>query len=171
MVLVSPDLSGGMRAPEPRPIGYAFALPQLAARLGGRKVRRARLSRWEAYGTGLFVFGLSCVFVGRLVLPLVRPLLGRLLVLLALPFAMWIAWLLLYYVVSLLIALLRNLGLYSEPTNHPFQHVFIVALITVLAALLARDETGWMKSLGIFWITLVALNLFSLLLLRILDEH
>ncbi len=150
--------------------GYAFALPRLAARLGGRKVRRARWSRWEAYGTGLLVFGLSCVFVGRLISPLVRPIFWQLLVLLALPFAIWIGWLLLYYVASLLIALLRKLGLYSGGTNHSFQHVFIICLITILAALLARDETGWMQSLGIFWLALVGFNLVSIVGLRILDE-
>ena len=149
--------------------GYAFALPRLAVRLAGQKVRRARLSRWEAYGTGILVFGLSCVFAARLVLPLVRPAFWQLLILVALPFAMWIAWLLLYYVVSLLVALLRKLELYSAPTNHPFQHIVIICLITVLAALLAREETGWMRLLGILWIVLVALNLFSIVILRIIN--
>ena len=36
----------------PRPIGYAFALPRLVARLAGREVRRAEFSRGEAYGAG-----------------------------------------------------------------------------------------------------------------------
>ena len=48
-----------------REIGYAFALPRLIARLGGRHARRAEFSRWEAYGLGILVFGISCVFVAR----------------------------------------------------------------------------------------------------------
>jgi hypothetical protein len=170
MVFVSPDLPAGVSARETRPVGYAFALPRLVARLGGRKVRRARLSRWEAYGTGILVFGLSCAFAGRLVLPLVRPAFFQLLALLVLPFAMWVAWLLLYYVNSLIIAFFRKLGLYCALTNNPFQHVVIISLSTLLAALLVRDETGWMQLLGAFWMTLVALNLLSIVVLKILDE-
>jgi len=163
MVFVSPDFSAGMSEV------YAFALPRLAARLAGRKVRRARLSRWEADGTGILVFGLSCVFAGRAVPLLVRP--GwQLLTWLALPFVMWVAWLLLFYVDSLIVALFRKMGLCRTVTNHAFQHVVIISLISLLAALLVRDESGWMRLLGAFWIALVALNLLSLVALKILDE-
>ena len=164
MVLVSPDFRSDMS-------GYAFALPRLMARLAGRKVRRAELSRWEAYGTGTLVFGISCIFAARFVLSLVRPVALQALALLFLPFGIWIAFLLLVYVDSLLVALLRRLGLYSAVTNNPFQHFFIISLTTLLAALLVRDETGWMRSLGSCWIALVALNLLSILLLKFLDER
>jgi len=155
---------------ETRLVGYAFALPRLAARLSGQKVRHARLSRWEAYGTGILVFGLSCVFAGWLVLPFVRPAFLQLLALLVLPFVMWIAWLLLYYVNSLIIALFRKVGLFCAVTNHAFQHVVIISLVTLLSALLVRDGAGWMQLLGAFWIILVALNLLSIVLLKTLDE-
>ncbi len=77
------------------------------------------------------------------------------------------AFLLLYYVNSLMIALLRRLGLYSAMTNNPFQHFVIMSLTTLLALLLVRDESGWMRSLGIFWLGLLFLNLISILLLQI----
>jgi hypothetical protein len=155
---------------ELRPPGYAFALPRLGARLAGRKVRRAPLSSWETYGTGIFVFALSAVFAGRLILPLVRPAFLQLLALLVLPFLIWVAWLLLFYVNSLVIALFRKLGLYSAATNNPFQHVVIVALSTLLAALLVRDASGWIRLLGTAWIALVGLNLLSIVILKILHE-
>ena len=71
MVFVSPDFSEAMKSDSPsgREIGYAFALPRLIARLGGRRARRAEFSRWEAYGMGILVFGVSCVFVARTLLP------------------------------------------------------------------------------------------------------
>ena len=39
-------------------------------------------------------------------------------------------------------------------------------LTTLFALLLVRDETGWMRSLGIFWLGLVSLNLISILILQ-----
>jgi hypothetical protein len=153
-----------------RQIGYAFALPRLVARLGGRKVRRAELSRWEAYGVGLLVFGISCVFVGRALLSIVRPPPLQLLIALLLPFGIWVAFLILYFLNWLISRFLRQLGLYSAPTNNPFQHFAIMSLITLLAALLVNDECDWVKSLGIFWLGLLALNLLSLLVLKLLHE-
>jgi hypothetical protein len=153
-----------------REIGYAFALPRLVARLGGRKVRRAELSRWEAYGMGLLVFGISCVFVARAILPIVRPLPLQLFVALLLPFAIWIVFLIVYFVNWLIVTFLRQLGLYSAMTNNPFQHFVIMSLITLLAARLVWDESGWLKSLGLFWLGLVALNWLSIACLKILNE-
>jgi len=152
-------------------LGYAFALPRLAARFGRRQVRRAELSRWEAYGTGILVFGISCVFAGRAILPLVRPLALQLLALLLLPFAIWIAFLLVYFVNAQIVALLRRLGLYSAPTNNSLQHFVIISGITLLAALLLRDECDWVKSLGVFWLGLVSLNLLSIVILRLRHEN
>ena len=153
-----------------RTLGYAFALPRLVARLAGRRMRRAEFSGGEAYGLGIVVFGISCVFVARAISPFVRLVVWQLVFLFLLPFAMWIAWLLLYYVNALFIALCRRLGLYSAVMNIPFQHAIIMSLITLLAARLTYEETGWMQSLGIFWLGLVALNLFSIACLTILDE-
>jgi len=153
-----------------RTLGYAFALPRLVARLAGRKVRRAEFSGWEANGLGIVVFGISCVCAAQALVPLVRPLLLQLLALFLLPFAIWIAWLLLYYVNALFIGLCRKLRLYSAVTNIPLQHVIIMSLITLLATLLIYEDTGWMQWLGILWLGLVALNLFSIACLTILDE-
>ena len=83
------------------------------------------------------------------------------LVLFLLPFAIWLAFLVLYYLNSLVIAVLRRLGLYAAITNNPFQHFVIMSLTTLFALLLVRDETGWMRSLGIFWLGLLSLNLIS----------
>jgi hypothetical protein len=171
MVFVSPDFFEAMKVgggASGREIGYAFALPRLIARLGGRNSRRAELSRWEAYGVGILVFGISCVFAAHALLPIVRPKFVQLLALLLLPFAIWVVFLLLYYVNSLMAALLRRLGLYSAGTNIPFQHFVIMTLVTLLAARLLLNESVWMRSLGIFWLGLLGLNLLSIVLLKIL---
>lgn len=139
--------------------GYWFALPRLCARLVERKVRRAEWSRWEAYGLGWLVFGIGCIFLARYFFGVVESWPGRGLCLLLTPIAIWLACLVIYFVNWLLAKLLRRLGLYSGPTNRSLQSFIIIALVTLLAALLVRDETGWMRSLGIFWLALVGLNL------------
>jgi hypothetical protein len=153
-----------------RELGYAFALPRLIARLAGRRARRAELSRWEAYGLGILVFGISCVFAARIILPVVRLEVLQGLVLVLLPFAIWIAYLLLYFLNAQIVSLLRTLGLYSAPTNNPFQHIVIMSGTTLLAGLLLQDECAWLKSLGIFWLVLLALNLLSIAVLKLLHE-
>ncbi len=147
--------------------GYWFALPRLVARIAGRKVRRAEFSCWEAYGMGLLVFGIGCVFLAHVLLAVVSPWPLRLLCLLITPVAIWIACLLVYFINWLIAGLLRRLGLYSAPTNNPLQSVMIISLITLLALLLLRDESGWLRSLGGFWLALLALNLISAAILRI----
>jgi hypothetical protein len=153
-----------------RELGYAFALPRLIARLAGRRARRAELSRWEAYGLGILVFGISCVFAARIIFPVVRLEVLQGLVLVLLPFAIWIAYLLLYFVNAQIVSLLRTLGLYTAPTNNPFQHIVIMSGTTLLAGLLLQDECAWLKSLGIFWLVLLALNLLSIAVLKLLHE-
>ena len=155
---------------EGRALGYAFALPRLVARLGGRHPRRAEFSRWEAYGLGILVFGISCVFVARLVLPLVRPGLLQGLALVLLPFAVWIGYLLLYFVNAQIVVPLRALRLYSAPTNNPFQHFVIMSGTTWLALLLLRDECDWLKSLGLFWLGLLFCNLLAIVILKLRHE-
>ncbi len=150
--------------------GYAFALPRLIARLAGRPARRAEFSRWEAYGLGILVFGISCVFAGRMILPLVRPGVLQGLVLFLLPFAVWIAYLLLYFVNARIVALLRKLGLYAAPTNNPFQHSVIMAGTTLFALLFLRDECNGVKSLGVFWLGLLSCNLLAIVILKLRHE-
>ena len=150
--------------------GYAFALPRVVARLAGHKVRRAEFSGAEAYGVGILVFGISCVWAERAFLPLVRALPLPLFFLILLPVGIWAAFLILYYLVSLVIALCRRLGLYAAVTNNPFQHVAIMSLTTLLSVLLLRDECSWVKSLGILWLGLLGLNLLALVWLSLVRE-
>ncbi len=159
-----------MNAPATAHVGYAFALSRLVARLAGREARRAELCRWEAYGLGILVFGMSCVGAARLVLPLVRPGLLQGLVLLLLPFAVWLVFLPLYFINARLAALLRRLGLHTGPTNNPVQHFVFMTLTTVLALIFLRDECDWIKALGIFWLALLACNLLAIVILKFRHE-
>ena len=145
--------------------GYLFALSRLIARLRGQEVQRAEWSRGEIYSFGFCVFGFACVVAARAVWPFVRPA-----VFLFLPLAVWIGFLLLYYFISLLARLLRCVGVYSAVTNNPLQHFVIMSLLTLLAGWLLLDPNIWLRSLGIFWLALVGLNLLAVALLKIRHE-
>ena len=149
--------------------GYILALPRLLARLAGRPARRAEWSAGEVYGFGTFVFALACLAGGHALFRFVRLGATRWLGLVLLPLFVWIAFLFLYYLNSLLARLLRRLGLYSARTNNPLQHLVIISLMTLLAGWMV-EQNGWLSSLGILWLTLVALNLLALLALKIFDE-
>ena len=150
--------------------GYAFALPRVVAKLFGAKPRRAEWSAAEAYGFGALVFAIACVFSGRELSLFVRPWPWRGLLLLALPFAVWAGFVLLYYLLSLLIKLLRKIRLYTAPTNDPFQHVVIMFLMSLIALRFLRDPLGWISSLGVTWFMLVGTNIFCIFFERLLDE-
>lgn len=156
-----------MNATETSQPGYAFSLPLLLARLRGRKARRAEWSRWEAYGFGTLVFAMSCIFAGRILLPLVRPGLGQALLLLLLPFATCLAFLPLYSLNARAVALLRRLRFYTAPTNNSFQHVVIMTLTSAIAFFFSRDDCAWLNSLGVFWFGLLFCNLLAALLLKL----
>lgn len=158
-----------MKQDESSERGYVFALPRVIVGLIGKKPRREEWSRAEAYGVGLLVFGMAYVFCGRAGLMFVRAPLARVLVLLILPVAVWILFLLLYYFVSLLIRLLRKLRLYSG-ANDRFQHYVITLLTTLIALQFLRDPNGWMGALGTVWLFLIGANLFCILFERLLDE-
>ncbi len=160
-----------MKAASTRPHGYAFPLSRMVARLTGRKPRRGEFSGAEAWGLGLVVFGICCVFVARALLPFVRPSALYLIVLFVLPFATWIAFLLLYYLNSLVITLLRKLGLYSAATNNPFQHIVIMSLTSLIALHFVSEKPTWVTSLGVFWLGLLSLNLLSILIEKFLDDE
>ncbi len=140
--------------------GYWFALPRLLARMSGRKVRRAEWSPVEAYGLGWLVFLLPCVFLWR----------ERGWFLVLTPIAVWLGWLLLYFLVWLLANALRRLGLFHARTNNPLQSVFVLGVASLCAFYLLTDASLLPNSLGIFWFTLVALNVIAALLLRLTHE-
>ncbi len=150
--------------------GYVFALPRVVSSLIGGKPRRAKWSRLEAFGLGTLVFLIAWVFCGQEFLLPVRPWIGRILVLFILPFAVWAGFLVLYYLNSLFIALLRKVRLYSAPTNERLQHYIIMILITLIALHFLRDRVGWISALGAGWFMLVGMNIFCIFFERLLDE-
>jgi hypothetical protein len=158
-----------MKEDDPDQPGYVFALPRVVVGLIWKKPPRGEGSRAEAYGLGLIVYGMALVFCARQLLMFVRETPVRVVLLVILPFAVWIGFLLLYYLVSLVIAFLRSLRLYAG-SNERFQHYVIMLLTTLIALHFLRDPLGWISGSGTFWLLLLGLNIFCGFFERLLDE-
>jgi len=152
------------------PLGFAFALPRLVARLGGREVLRAEWSGLEAYGVGLLVFGISYLCAAGLVPLFVRPMVFQVVTYAILPVILWLVLLLLYYLISLASRTFRQLGVYSASTNDPAQHLFFVVLTTFCSWFLVRSNAIWLQSLGCLWLALLGLNLVAIAIEKLLDR-
>ena len=149
--------------------GYDFALPRVVAKLFGARPRRAPWSRGEAYGFGSIVYGMALVFCARQLLMFVSPTPVGVAILAILPVAVWGGFLLLYYLVSLLIALCRRLHLFSG-SNDRFQHYIIMFLTSLIALYFLRDPLGWISGSGTLWFLLLGTNVFCIFFERLLDE-
>jgi hypothetical protein len=152
------------------PLGFAFALSRLAVRLSGREVCQAEWSGLEAYGLCLLVFGIGCVSAARAIHPFVRPVALEILILVMLPVLLWLACLIVHYLIAQAIRPLRRLGLYSAPTNDPIQHLFFVLLTTFFSFMLFRSGTIWLQLLGGFWLALLGLNLLAIVIEKLVDR-
>ena len=141
--------------------GFWFALPRLLARIAGRsKVRRAEWSAVEAYWLGWLVFLIPCLFLWRE---------GGLFFVLT-PLVVWVGWLVVYFLVWLLANRLRQLGFYRAGTNNPLQSLFILALVSLCALRFLGDPNLIFRSLGLFWLALLGLNLLAEIALRLVYE-
>ena len=89
--------------------------------------------------------------------------------LIALAFAIWIAWLIILYINLLLIGLLRLCGFCRRISNRRVQSVLIMALTTALALQLAYTDS-WVRVIGMGWLLGVAANFFSFLVLSLIDN-
>ncbi len=145
--------------------GFGLSLPRMFLWLNGKDPRRAERSAIEAYAVGTFMYLLSYLSAAQLILRRIDSAALRLAGLILLLFIIWLFWLLLLYVNSILILLLRRIGLHKGLSNTAPQSVLLTTLATIFAFYLARNDswTGW---LGLAWMFLVFLNLVSIALLR-----
>lgn len=148
-----------MRNPEPHTLHYFFSLPRLVATLRGHTVERSERNWLEANVAGTAIHVVVFVFVARLLLAGLSPWHQALLIL---PIAVlvWILWLILFYVNSLLIKRLRVIGLFRRRSDARAQS-FLICLFTTLCAVILVIPGSWMRAIGILWIALVAANLLA----------
>jgi hypothetical protein len=150
-----------------QPVRFYFALPRLLAMLRGGDTRRAEQNATEAWVVGIATYVISYLFFAGFV----PDTLGwglRGLILALLTFLVWLFWLLALYLNSLILKLLRELGLFRTIPMRRGQSVLIATTVTAMAfGLLQRSPLA--GEFGAIWLTAVAMNLAAAMILAFRD--
>jgi hypothetical protein len=139
---------------EPR---FYFALPRLLSKIRGGNASRAETNATEAWLGGVGIYGVSYLyFAGYLSAVGSWPL--RALLLVVVVFLVWLFWLLVFYLNSLILKLLRSIGLLGALPVRRGQSVLLVIIATAMAAALVQ-RGSFVSEIGAIWLTATAMNL------------
>jgi hypothetical protein len=148
--------------------GNYFALPRLIRKLRGRSTIRSEDSWLEACALGVVVYVVSYLFVANLLF----PKLNWWQTVIALPlllFGLWIGWLIVLYINSLIAKGCQVIGLCADLPRRRVQSVLMGILTTVFAAQLLTAGPC-LRAIGALWIIAVALNLGAALMLALFQD-
>jgi hypothetical protein len=148
---------------------FYFSLPRLVAKVCGGNARRAETNAMEAWAGGLIFYLISYVFFAARFIPPGLAHWQTVLLLVALAFFVWLFWLLLLYINSIIIKLLQPCGLFRTLPSRRAQSILLGISTTAMAcALLTRGS--WIRGIGLFWLLAVAVNLASAFVLALSNE-
>jgi hypothetical protein len=157
MVCLYHNFSDHMNTPDPSQPHFYFALPRLIATMRGAEGSRAENNGTEACVGSLAIYVINYLFFAQFV-PSHLPLWPAALLLAGLVFLVWFFWLLVLYLNSLIIELLRHAGLFrSIPTRHA-QSILLGTWTTAMAFALL-DRGSWVGEAASIWLVAVAMNL------------
>jgi len=144
--------------------GFYFALPRLLNRGRERTATDSEGRAGEAYLGSIALFVIPYLAAWNLFAGSVSS--GRLMaVAIPLVFLVWMFWLALFFLNSLVIKLLRMSGLFGDTPACALQHIFIVAVLVALAAGLAVG-THWTRWVGMVFLAALVLNFLAAAALR-----
>ncbi len=145
---------------------FYFSLLRFIALLRGGDTRRAESNAVEARLVGLMMYLIHYLFFATKFVPsLLAPWLTSLL-LVVVAFWVWLFWLLLLYINSVIIKLLRLCGLFRAIPARRIQSVLWGISTTAMACALL-EGSPWVRELGAIWLVAVAMNLASALVLAL----
>ena len=146
-----------MNALDPAQPHFYFALPRLIATMRGADGRRAEKNGTEAWVGNIAIYLINYLFFAQFI-PAHLPLWQRALLLVGVVFLVWLFWLLVFYLNSLIIKLLRQLGLFRSIPTRRAQSILLGTWATAMAfALLERGS--WIGEVASIWLVAVAMNL------------
>lgn len=149
--------------------GNYFALPRFIEKLRGRSGVRSEGNWLEAYLAGSAVYLISYLFAANLLLAHLS-LLQATVALLLLLFGIWICWLIVLYVHSLVVKAVWACGVCVDLPRNRVQSVLMGILTTAFAAQLLTTGS-WLIWVGALWMIAVALNLTAALLFVLLYDE
>jgi hypothetical protein len=147
---------------------FYFSLFRAIALLRGGDTRRAESNGFEGWLVGLMIYSIHYLFFATLfVLSHLEPWLTAL-VLVVLAFWVWLFWLLLLYINSVIIKLLRICGLFRTLPIRRAQSILWGISTTAMASVLLKSNPA-LREFGAIWLVAVAMNLVAALILTFSD--
>ena len=147
---------------------FYFALPRLLNRMRGGTDEVSESNAAEAYLGSIGIFIITFVFGVQL---FAERFSGWSVIAfdLLLIFAVWIFWLIVFYINSLIVKLLRACGLFRGTPNRRAQDIFIAIVLAAMAYRLSILH-GWLGWIG--WLCLCALgaNFLAAILLKLIPN-
>lgn len=152
-----------MKDEKKRPTGFYFALPRLLNRWRGRPDQVSEACVVEAYFGSIGIFVVTYVlawqlFAGRLA-GWRTILTGALLVI-----AVWIFWLLVFYLNALVIKAFHVGGLFCETPNRDAQNIFVGLILAALAFPLSILHS-WVRWIGVLCLLGLGANFLAMVVL------
>ena len=139
---------------EPR---FYFTLPRLLSKMRGGNAGRAEKNAVETWVGGVGIYAVSCLyFAGYLFEVGNWCLRGLLLIVLA--FLVWLFWLLVLYLNSLILKMLHGVGLFRTLPMRRGQSVLVTTIAAAMAVALVQ-RGSFMSEIGAIWLTATAMNL------------
>lgn len=144
---------------------FYFALPRLLNRMRGGTDEISESNAAEAYLGSIGIFAVSFLFALQL---FVDRLSGWSSIVfgVGLVFAVWIFWLFVFYINSLMIKVLRACGLFRGTPNRRAQDIFIGIVVAAMAYRLSILP-GWMSWIGLLCLYALGANLIAAAVLRL----
>jgi len=147
---------------------FYFSLFRVIALLRGGDASRAESNGFEAWLVGLMIYSIHYLFFATLFVPSdLEPWLTAL-ILVALAFWIWLFWLLLLYINSVIIKLLRICGLFRTLPIRRVQSILWGISTTAMACVLLKSNPA-LREVGAIWLVAVAMNLVAALILTFSD--
>jgi hypothetical protein len=147
---------------------FYFSLFRVIALLRGGEARRTESNGLEALLVGLMIYSIHYLLFATLFIPSnLEPWLTGLL-LVALAFWIWLFWLLLLYINSVIIKVLHVCGLFRAIPTRRIQSVLWGISTTAMACALLKSSPS-LREFAAIWLVAVAMNLASALVLAFSD--
>ena len=147
---------------------FYFSLFRVIAMLRGGDARRAESNGFEAWLVGLMIYSVHYLFFAAFFIPSnLEPWLTALLLVL-LAFWIWLFWLLLLYLNSVIIKLLNLAGLFRTIPTRRAQSILWGISTTAMACVLLKSNPA-LREFGAIWVVAVAMNLAAALVLAFSD--
>jgi hypothetical protein len=147
---------------------FYFSLLRAIAMLRGGDARRTESNGFEAWLVGLTIYSIHYLFFATRFIPSnLEPWLTALLFV-ALAFWIWLFWLLLIYINSVITKVLHVCGLFRAIPTRRVQSILWGISTTAMACALLKSSPS-LRELGALWLVAVAMNLASALVLAFRD--